>query len=105
ENIFTSGGTEADNLALNGVTQANKEKGKHIITTVQEHHSTLNTTIYLETNGFTVTYLSVYEDGKVAVEDLKNALTEETILVTFIRMLFRLLAYWISMSNHSGLTY
>src|SRR5699024_353255 len=54
----------------------------HIITTVQEHHATLNTAIYLEKNGFTVTYLPVYEDGKIAVGDLKNALTEETILVS-----------------------
>ena len=82
EIIFTSGGTEADNLALIGVAQANKEKGKHIITTVQEHHATLNTAVYLEKNGFTVTYLPVYEDGKIAVDDLKNALTDKTILVS-----------------------
>src|SRR5699024_11216871 len=71
-----------DNLAFIVEAQANKNKGKHIITTVQEHPATLNTAMYLEKKGFTVTYLPVYEDGKIAVEDLKNALTEETILVS-----------------------
>src|SRR5699024_5579641 len=82
EITFTSGGTEADNLGLIGVAQANKKKGQHISTTVQAQHATLHTAIYLEKNGFTVTYLPVYEDGKIAVGDLKNALTEETILVS-----------------------
>lgn len=82
EITFTSGGTEADNLALIGVALANQHKGKHIITTVQEHHAILHTAVYLEKNGFDVTYLPVYEDGKITAKDLANALTPETILVS-----------------------
>ncbi|HAM81532.1 cysteine desulfurase family protein [Ornithinibacillus bavariensis] len=84
EIIFTSGGTEADNLALIGTALANRDKGNHIITTVQEHHATLHTAEYLEKEGFKVTYLPVYKDGKISVEDLKNALTDETILVSIM---------------------
>lgn len=84
EIIFTSGGTEADNLALIGSAFANKEKGNHIITTEQEHHAVLHTAEYLEKNGFRVTYLPVYEDGKVRAEDLQNTLTDETILVSIM---------------------
>jgi len=82
EITFTSGGTEADNLALIGTALANRDKGNHIITTVQEHHATLHTAEELEKQGFNVTYLPVYENGKIAVEDLKQALTDETILVS-----------------------
>jgi cysteine desulfurase len=84
EIIFTSGGTEADNLALIGTAFANKHKGNHIITTVQEHHATLHTAEYLEKEGFDVTYLPVYQDGKISVEDFREALTDKTILVTIM---------------------
>ncbi|MFB4166570.1 cysteine desulfurase family protein [Virgibacillus sp. JSM 102003] len=84
EIIITSGGTEADNLALIGSAMANKDKGSHIITTVQEHHATLHTAEHLEKQGFHVTYLPVCENGLVSVDDLKNALTDETILVSIM---------------------
>lgn len=82
EIIFTSGGTEADNLAVIGTALANKEKGNHIITTEIEHPAVLQSCRYLEKNGFHVTYLPVNQSGVISVEDLKKALKDETILVT-----------------------
>ncbi|GGF07212.1 cysteine desulfurase [Halobacillus andaensis] len=82
EIIFTSGGTEADNLAVIGSAIANQHKGKHIITTPIEHHATLHAVEYLADQGFEVSYLPVYEDGRVKSQDLHNLLKEDTILVT-----------------------
>lgn len=84
EIVFTSGGTEADNLAIMGTTLAMQEKGKHIITSVIEHHAVLHTCEQLEKQGYTVTYLPVNEDGLVSVKDVEAALTAETILVTIM---------------------
>lgn len=84
EIIITSGGTEADNYAIFGVADAYKEKGKHIITTSIEHHAVLNACKHLERRGYEVTYLPVNEKGKISLQDLKNALRDDTILVTIM---------------------
>lgn len=82
EIFFTSGGTEADNLALKGVALANRKKGNHIITTAIEHHAILHTCEYLEKQGFKITYLPVDENARVRIEDLRNAITDQTILIS-----------------------
>lgn len=82
EIIFTSGGTESDNLAIKGTAYKLKNKGNHIITTNIEHPAVDETCKYLEKNGFKVTYLPVAEDGIIKIDDLKAAITDETILIT-----------------------
>ncbi|WP_129597669.1 cysteine desulfurase NifS [Anaerophilus nitritogenes] len=84
EIYFTAGGSEADNWAIKGIAYANKEKGNHIITTKIEHHAVLHVCEYLEKNGFEVTYLDVDEDGLIDLEDLKKAITDQTILISIM---------------------
>lgn len=84
EVYFTGGGSEADNWAIKGIASAHKNKGNHIITTKIEHHAVLHTCQYLEKNGFEVTYLDVDSEGFINLDDLKNAITDKTILVSIM---------------------
>ncbi len=84
EIIFTSGGTEADNLAIQGVAQALKSKGDHIITSKIEHHAVLNPCNFLEKQGLKVTYVGADEYGVVKLDELRRAITDKTILISIM---------------------
>lgn len=84
EIIFTSGGTEADNLAIRGTAVANRANGRHIISTNAEHHAVLHVLEQLEREGFEVTYLPVGVDGAVTTKEVEAALQDDTILVTIM---------------------
>lgn len=84
EIYFTGGGTEADNWAIKSAAEMRAKKGKHIISSAVEHHAVLYTLEYLEKKGYEVTYLPVDELGRVSPEDLKNAIREDTILITIM---------------------
>ena len=82
EIVFTSGGTEANNLAIRGVCEAAQSHGRHIVTSAIEHPSVRGVLEYLEKNGWTITRLPVYDDGVVRVEDVRAAIRSDTVLIS-----------------------
>ena len=84
EVYFTAGGSESDNWAIRCAVLAKANKGKHIITSAIEHHAVLHTCEYMEKQGYEVTYLPVDEFGRVSVEDVKNAIRPDTVLITIM---------------------
>lgn len=86
EIVFTSGATESDNLAIKGAAHARKSKGRHIITAQTEHKAVLDTCAQLQREGFDVTYLAPQENGLIALDDLRGALRDDTILVSIMHV-------------------
>jgi cysteine desulfurase len=84
--IFTSGATESNNLAIKGIALGYQDKGKNIITSASEHKSVLDTCNYLESIGFSVTYLHPDLEGKISVEQVLSAITHGTILVSLMQV-------------------
>src|SRR5438093_5135073 len=84
EIVFTSGATESDNLAIKGVADMYREKGNHIITCVTEHKAVIDTCKRLEKDGYRVTYLPVQKDGRITLDELEAAITDQTILITIM---------------------
>ena len=86
EILFTSGGTESNNLAIIGSAMANQRAGRHIITTSIEHASVLNPMEYLKENGFEITYLGVDKNGHISLDELKDSIRDDTILVSIMQI-------------------
>ncbi|PYQ93726.1 MAG: IscS subfamily cysteine desulfurase [Acidobacteria bacterium] len=84
EIVITSGATESDNLAIKGVAEMYREKGNHIITAVTEHKAIIDTCKRLEKDGYRVTYLAVRKDGRISLDELKAAISDQTILITIM---------------------
>src|SRR5213082_2193524 len=84
EIIFTSGGTESDNLAIKGVAEMYKEKGNHVITAITEHKAVLDSCKRLEKYGYRITYLPVDKDGLIDPEDVRKVITDKTILISIM---------------------
>ncbi|NMR96335.1 aminotransferase class V-fold PLP-dependent enzyme, partial [Vibrio parahaemolyticus] len=86
EIYFTSGGTESNNIAIQGVLKAKKRNGKHIITTKLEHPSVLNVIKNYEKEGYEVTYLNNDDFGRIDISELENSIRKDTILVSIIHI-------------------
>jgi len=86
EIFFTSGGTEADNTALIGVMEANRDKGDHLITSMMEHHAVLDAAEYLEKNGYRVSYIRPDEQGIIQPADVERAITPQTVLISIMHV-------------------
>lgn len=84
EIIFTSGGTESNNIAIQGIINKNSRKGKHLITSKIEHSSVINVFKYFEEKGYNVTYLDVDKNGLIDLEQLKESITDDTILISIM---------------------
>jgi cysteine desulfurase len=84
EIVFVSGGTEADNLAIRGIAEGQKSRGRHIITSKIEHHAVLHTCKDLEKQGWEITWLSVSPDGLIDPEDVRRAIRPDTVLITIM---------------------
>ena len=84
EIYFTSCGSESDNMIIKGIMLANKDKGKHMITSKIEHPAVINTCKWLEENGFDVTYLNVDFNGKISLEKLENSIRSDTIMISIM---------------------
>lgn len=84
EIIFTSGSTESNNIALLGIAEMHKEKGNHIITCSTEHKAILDPAYYLESQGYKITFLDVDKEGMICIEELKNTITDKTILISLM---------------------
>ena len=84
EIIFTSGGSEGDNFAIKGLADANKDKGRHIVTSAIEHKAVLNTTSFLEDHGYEVSYVQPDSRGFLHISDIEKAIREDTVLVTIM---------------------
>src|SRR6476660_569725 len=82
EVVFTSGGTEANNLAIRGLVESNEKYGRHIITSSIEHSCVKNVCEDLEKRGWSITYLPVYEDGIVRMQDVVDNIREDTVLIS-----------------------
>lgn len=86
EIVWTSGATEADNLAIKGAAQARQNRGRHIITSLSEHKAVIDSARYLEQNGYEISWLSPRASGEIAVDDVRKAIRQDTILISLMHV-------------------